>query len=381
MKIINARVFIDGEFRNLEVSFDNEKITAIGTNLPDDEVIDARGQYLYPGLIDCHNHGGFLRSFQVDDSEEYGTFEEQVCYLAAKLPECGVTTVFPTMGGTDYERIRESLMRIRKLRGKIKGTRIGYFQLEGIYPSLKRYVTAESVNPSPQHTDYLVDNDYSDIIMAHVGPDLPGTDEWCEYMVSKGVFPTVGNTEASAYDVFRAADHGLCQADHMFNGYKAMHHREDGAALGVLLDDRIKAQVTCDGYHVSPMNVRLLIKNKGIDNVYGVSDMSRSSGMPEGTHTMTDGSVITVRDGFIFGENGYIVSGNMSLNEIMKAAEQRCKLSKEEVGRLYGENAAKCLNIKDRGKIEVGRLSDFTLMDEDYNVLCTIIGGKTVYQK
>ena len=35
----------------------------------------------------------------------------------------------------------------------------------------------------------------------------------------------------------------------------------------------------------------------------------------------------------------------------------------------------------DRGKIEVGRRSDFVIMDDDYNVLRTIIKGKTYYEK
>ncbi|MBE6103286.1 MAG: N-acetylglucosamine-6-phosphate deacetylase, partial [Erysipelotrichaceae bacterium] len=204
--------------------------------------------------------------------------------------------------------------------------------------------------------------------------------EWCDYMVSKGVDPTVGNTEASAEDVFRAADHGLCQADHMFNGFKAMHHREAGAAAAVMYDDRIKAQLTCDGYHVDPLWVRILIKIKGLENVYGVSDMSEASGLPDGTHVV-NGRRITARDGFIYGEDGYIASGNMAINEVMKAARDRCHLTMEEVGSLYCENVAKCLNITDRGKIEVGRKSDLVIMNEDYEALMTIIDGKVFYHR
>ena len=53
----------------------------------------------------------------------------------------------------------------------------------------------------------------------------------------------------------------------------------------------------------------------------------------------------------------------------------------EEVAALYRENVAGCLNITDRGKIEAGRLSDLVIMDKDYEVIQTIINGKTVYQK
>jgi len=380
MKIINARVFIDGQFVNTEVRFDETGITAIGNDLPDTDVIDAEGNYLYAGIIDCHNHGGWLRSFAYGGEDEFGTYEDRVKFLVEKLPEVGVTTVYPTLGGTQYERIARTVREIRKLRDRYEGTRIGDLQFEGVYPSLKRYMTANAVSPSKEHTDWLVDNDYSDVALFHVSPDLPGSMEWCDYMVSQGVDPTVGNTEASAEDVFEAADHGLCQADHMFNGFKAMHHREAGAAAAVMYDDRIKAQLTCDGYHVDPLWVKILIKIKGIDKVYGVSDMSDASGLPEGTH-IVNGKKITAKDGFIYSEDGYITSGNMAINQIMKAARDRCGLTMEEVGTLYAENVAACLNVTDRGKIAVGRKSDLVLMTEDYEVLQTIIGGKTVYRK
>ncbi|MBR2546138.1 MAG: hypothetical protein IKE93_08245, partial [Erysipelotrichaceae bacterium] len=206
MKIINARVFIDGQFVNTEVRFDETGITAIGNDLPDTDVIDAEGNYLYAGIIDCHNHGGWLRSFAYGEEDEFGTYEDRVKFLVEKLPEVGVTTVYPTLGGTQYERIARTVREIRKLRDRYEGTRIGDLQFEGVYPSLKRYMTANAVSPSKEHTDWLVDNDYSDVALFHVSPDLPGSMEWCDYMVSQGVDPTVGNTEASAEDVFEAAD-------------------------------------------------------------------------------------------------------------------------------------------------------------------------------
>ena len=380
MKIINARVFIDGQFHDTEVSFNEETITAIGNNLPDEEVIDANGNCLYAGFIDCHNHGGWLRGFMYSEPDELGSYQEKIQYITSQLPSVGVTTVYPTLSGTNYPLIAKSVRELRQIRNSCRGTRISDFQFEGVYPSLKRYMTPTAVNPSPEHTDWLVDNDYSDVSMIHVSPDLPGSTEWIDYIVSKGVYPTVGNTQASTEDVIRAADHGLNQADHMFNGFEGMHHRTDGAALGVMLDDRIKAQLTCDGRHVAPYWIKLLIKCKGIENIYGVTDMSSASGLAEGEHILPSGDKITVKDNVIYGADGYIKSGNNALNAILKAAHTKCGLSKEEVGTLYGENVARCLNLKDRGKIEVGRLPDFTILDEDYNVVRTIIAGKTFYR-
>ena len=124
MKIINAKAFINGEFVSTEVQFDQSGIIAIGNDLPDDEVIDAEGNYLYPGIIDCHNHGGWLRAFQYGEEDEFGTYEDRIRFLVEKLPEHGVTTVFPTLSGTNYERVARTVRELRKLRGKYEGARL-----------------------------------------------------------------------------------------------------------------------------------------------------------------------------------------------------------------------------------------------------------------
>jgi len=63
----------------------------------------------------------------------------------------------------------------------------------------------------------------------------------------------------------------------------------------------------------------------------------------------------------------------------MYKARYAVGLSREEVASIFTENVAGCLGIKDRGKIEKGRRSDFVLMDDNYNVKRTIIAGKTAY--
>ena len=64
----------------------------------------------------------------------------------------------------------------------------------------------------------------------------------------------------------------------------------------------------------------------------------------------------------------------------MRVCRDKVGLTMEEVGSLYCESPAKCLDIKDRGKIEVGRRADLVIMDHDYKVLRTLLLGETYYQ-
>lgn len=386
MKIVNGKVFIDGQFRDVEVRFDKEKIIEIGNNLKDDEIIDAQGNYVYAGIVDSHVHGGFERSVtEIKDEDKFGPFEDQVRYLCDQLAKTGVTTFFPTVNPdtSPYTTCGEITRRIRNIRDTIKGAYPLKFHYECGFVTMDRYVEICSdwmQNPNKEISDIMVDYDYSDVSMISVAPEMVGAIEYIDYIVSKGVMPEIGYDKATGEKTIEAADHGLCQSTHIFNGFKPMHHRESNSAVAVLLDDRIKTQITMDGVHVAPIWVKATIKAKGIENCYGITDLCSYAGMAEGWYTLSNGRKMQIRDGFCYHEHGHLLSGANKMDDMMRRAHNIVGLSKEEVATLFCENPAKCLNLSDRGKIEVSRISDFVIMDEDYHVQRTIIKGETYYQ-
>ena len=387
MIIKNAKVFIDGQFRDTDVRYDNSGILEIGKDLAGDEVIDAKGNYLYAGMVDAHCHGGFRRAFNYHPGfRSIGTHEEQVRALLAKLPETGVTTVYPTLAIKNkpineiYEDMRDSVRVIRKVHKDYAGAEPLKFHFEHPFPTLDRYVHQYVKPATIERADLVVDGDYSDVGIFGIAPDYENAIPFIDYLVSKGVDPEDGYTKATVAQTREAADHGMNQASHLFNGYQPMHHRISGPAEGVLLEDRIFAQLTMDGYHVNPDWIKLTLRIKGMDRCYGITDLTEFSGLPEGRNVLEDGTVIETHDGFNWRPDGHLLSGNMVANEIMKCARDIVGLSMEEVGSLYFENPAKCLRLNDRGKIEVGRKSDLVIMDHDYKVLKTIINGDVYYE-
>ncbi len=389
MKIVNGRFFLDGKFwTGMEVRFDTSGILEIGKNLDDPEVIDAKGQDVYAGIIDAHVHGGWGRSLvAIENTDKFGDMEEQVRYLIKRFPSTGVTTFYPTINAdwSSYETLGRIARAIRNVRKeKVFGADPLKLHYECAFLTLDRYVDQcrEWMAPANQKdSDIMVDYDYSDVGIISLAPETEGALDYIDYIVSKGVMPEIGYDKATAEQVIEAADHGLCQATHLYNGYQPMHHRESNANAAVLYDDRIKAQLTMDGVHVSPIWVKLTIKIKGIDNVYGMTDFSANAGLPEGWHDFGNGMRFETRDGFNYHENGHLAGGSNAMNDMMRRARNIIGLTKEEVGSLFTESPAKCLNLYDRGKIEIGRKSDFVIMDENYNVKCTIIDGKICYKE
>ena len=391
MIITNAHVFYDGEFHDVDVEYDESKIINIGENLAKnvcaEEVIDAQGNYLYAGFIETHQHGGFRKTFYRNEYSENGeNFNgvEDVNYILERLPKYGVTTVFPTLDVQPVEDSVEALRAIREARKQGVGADPMMIHYEGPYLNPGRSACLDPklcVLPSKEHTLALVDNDLSDIAIMCLAPELEGAEEWCRWITGEGVHVEIGYTLCDSETIKRAADWGVDTTTHFFNGFEAMHHRKDGGIVGCLLEDRLTHQITCDGYHVNKAWIKLAIKMKGIDKFYGVTDEFNFSGLEDGEYENDHYGTILVHDGLVSVKStGMILGGNNTWDKIMRRARDVIGLDEIEVAKMYGENPAKCLGIKDRGKIEIGRRSDFCLMDKDYNVLKTIIKGKVVYQ-
>lgn len=58
MLVRNAKAYVKGKFRNIDILIRGERIAKIGKNLasPDEKIIDARGLAVFPGFIDMHVH-------------------------------------------------------------------------------------------------------------------------------------------------------------------------------------------------------------------------------------------------------------------------------------------------------------------------------------
>lgn len=111
MKIINAKVYTEeGIFEKKDVYTDGELISG---KSGDDEVLDAEGCYLIPGLTDIHFHGCVGHDF-CDGTHE--SIEAMAMYEASQ----GITTIVPatmTLGEDTLQKICEAAASYRNEKG------------------------------------------------------------------------------------------------------------------------------------------------------------------------------------------------------------------------------------------------------------------------
>ena len=113
------------------------------------------------------------------------------------------------------------------------------------------------------------------------------------HATSQGVRVSLGHSNATAAQTLPAIAAGATSATHTFNAMRSMDHREPGILGTVLTDDRLYAELICDGIHVAPAMVRLWLRAKGLDHAILVTDSMSATGMPEGAYTLA-GQPVTV---------------------------------------------------------------------------------------
>ena len=152
--IKNANVIFIDKIRNATVICDNGKIVDIVERYSEsrnDTIIDANGNYLSPGFIDIHVHGGGNKSAMSTD------FRDIIDMAEAHLKH-GTTSIVPTTLASPITQLKDVTLSIKEASEKSTKANILGLHYEGPYISLK-YKGAQSpeniLNPITNPPDEL----------------------------------------------------------------------------------------------------------------------------------------------------------------------------------------------------------------------------------
>lgn len=377
MRIRNGRILTpEGALEGHELVVAEGRIQALQVpDGQDDEALDAQGLWVAPGLIDVHVHGALGCDVMDATAPALAT-------VARFLAQHGVTSWLPTTMSASREAIDAAIANLAACPQPQDGAQHLGLHVEGPYLHRRfRGSQAEKALRPPDPQEYGAWLQSGVVRLITLAPELPGADRLMAAGRRVGVEFAIGHSGADYDTVLRAADRGLRQATHTFNGMAGLHHRQPGALGAVLDDGRIFAQLIGDGLHVHPAVVRLLLRAKGRDRVILISDAMRATGLGNGDFEL-GGQAVTVREGEARTADGALAGSTVTLDEVLRRVMRYADLTLPQALPMASTVPAAAMGLSGRkGTLQVGADADLILLDDDARVQLTLVGGRVVHDR
>lgn len=343
-------------------------------------VIDAKEDYLIPGLVDVHFHGCGGYDFSDGTKEALdamGKYELQngitaICPAAMTLSEDMLKGVCEN--AFEYASDNQTGTRGRQV------SRLCGIHLEGPFIAKEK--------KGAQNPAYIRE---PDIAMFHRLQEAahglirlitiaPETDHAMEFIgeLHGQVHISLGHT-ASDYDTaYEAFGLGADHVTHCFNAMPGFTHRAPGV-IGAAFDaTHVMPELICDGVHVHPSAVRAAFSLFGAERMILISDSMRATGMSDGAYTL-GGLGVQVKGNRATLEDGTLAGSVTNLMDCMRTAVAM-GIPLETAVRCATYNPAKSIGIEALyGRIAVGAYGDCVLLSRtDLSVQNVILGGELV---
>lgn len=361
----------DGVFERIMIGSNEEKALDVQDET---EIIDGKGYYAIPGLIDLHFHGC------MGDDFCDGT-KEAIARIAEYEASIGVTAIAPatmTLPVEELEKILKVAAEYKKEAAD--GADLIGINMEGPFISPAKKGAQDERNIISCGTavcQRFIDASEGLVKFVGIAPEESEKSiEFIEQMKGK-VNISLAHTNAD-YDTAKAAfDAGANHAVHLYNAMPAFTHRAPGVVGAVSDSEHVMAEIICDGVHIHPSVVRATFKMMGADRMILISDSMRATGMPDGQYTLGGLDVNVVGNRATLVSDGALAGSATNLMDCMRTAVKKMGLPLETAVACVTANPAKSLGEFDKyGSITEGKKANVVLLDQELNLKMVIKDGK-----
>jgi len=368
------------EIKESDISLENgiiAKIEKVKKVYPFREVLDAEGRIVTPGFIDLHIQGA--GGADVLDGKR-----ESLEIISRTCAKFGTTSFLATTLFRPEEDNHHLEVASKSVGSDLGGANLLGIHLEGPFISApkKGMILPECIFfPSLEILKKILDYSKGKLRMMTIAPEIKGNLKIIEILVKEGIVASFGHSNASYEETLKGIKAGISHVTHLFNTMPSFHHRKPGPLLAIFQAKRVTAQIISDGVHLHPQILKFTYDILGEDKCILITDGLQAMGLPQGKYTY-NGVEYESREGTARYSDGTLVGTSLGLNELLERFVRFSGCSLNAGVKTVTENPAKVLGIQNRkGKIELGKDADLVILDEDWSVWSTIIGGNVVFHK
>lgn len=394
MIIENVRIYTEqGKFCFGTVVIENGKIADIKLGESADfaercknyckenqEILDGRGKYLIPGMIDIHLHG--CKGYDFCDGSL-----EAVERIAEYQASIGVTTMALATMTLPTDRLQVVLeLGAAYCEKKARGECAAYADLAGINME-GPFISKEKCGA--QNTEYIrmpqaelfeTFQESAKGLVKYMGvaPEAEGALEFIR-KIKDHVKLSIAHSNACYEEARAAFEAGACHVTHLYNGMSPFSHREPGIPGAAFDSKEVEAELIGDGIHVHPAVIRATFQMLGKDRIILISDSIRAAGMEPGEYEL-GGQKITLQKNCAVISGTEIIAGSVaSLPEGLRYVVKEAGIPLEVAVQCVTKNPARSLGLYEEcGSVSVGKRADLVLLDNELNVSTVVKNGVVI---
>lgn len=379
--IVNAKIVTANEvIENGVCVYENGVIQYVGSETQcAEKVIDAKKNYLIPGFIDLHCHGGNGLEFMDATADEYAE-------IANFHLSHGTTTMLATTLAASDEETKIALNTFAQFVKRYPYSTLKGVHMEGpwLNPAQCGAQNVEYMKtPSVEELKELKEK-YPFILRIGAAPELDGGLEFGRESENLDIVASVAHTDGDFSEIAKAKENGYTLMTHLYSGMKGVTRKNSfriaGAVEAGLYFDDLFVEIIADGRHLPIELLQFIYKCKGADRICLITDATRAGGMPNGTQTvigsLKNGLPIIVEDDVAkLLDRQSFAGSTATADRLYRTMAQAIGKDMVALSKMSSTTPAQVMGWTDRGEIAKGKRADMLLVNEELEIEKIIFGG------
>lgn len=345
-------------------------------------VVDALGEYVSPGFIDIHVHGG-------GGVEASGSSPSQIVKMCAAHAGYGTTSLLPTTVTNRLENIQQTVYAIRDAAQLCHECNILGAHLEGPYFSPAQCGAQNPdfiIQPKPEQYLPLLDS-WDGIKIVGAAPEIDGALELGQELRRRGILASVAHSDATFEQVEEAMIYGYSDITHIYSGCSMVHrvnaYRIAGIVEAGLCLDGLTVQVIADGKHLPASLLKLIYKCKGPSHISLITDglCAAATQMEEGAVVHQDNGLDMIYDDRVMKmmDKQAFAGSVATMNRLVHNMITLAGVPLADAVTMATLTPAKVIGMdKCKGSLAPGKDADIIFFNEDIQVSTVMVMGRKV---